>query len=275
MIIHADTVAGTTCTETQTGWTAVRSFIVEGFDGSTNSEAAAADVLLKVSGLPKIGDSHDGPPGSDCICISRQATPIGPATWRVECQYSSDLQYQDGWRYSVSGTTIERESLQTPYGTDVPKLEPTGTLANGKTYSVMDAVQPTMTFLRPSIILTVSRRCKLTTFDPFTVARSVVGRVNENSFDITDANLNDKQTNSYNWLCIRCSGEMVTKDVVDATLEFQYDDQQWDMTAYFIDPDTGRPVAGGTEANGCVVTISGDDVYEAFDFSTIGIGSMT
>lgn len=255
--VHNDLIEGGTITEDDRGFSATRIFIVEDFLEGDQKQRIAN--VLKHNDIPKLKDQYPGETTTPIYCTSRTAEPIGPSQYRVTCQYSSAQAGQPKWKYSMNGSTVQRNVSEDVTGALLPKLKPTQKSSDGKRDFAIEcpAIQPLIGKIQPQPVFSATARLPVTTFYP-ELGLIFVGKVNSSPIHAFGDN------NTGMLLCTRISADQVDDQFWDVTIEWQYDANEWKGAAVYIDPQTRMPIENASTENGSKITA---DLYDSIDFN--------
>lgn len=252
-----DVVEGASLSETQDGYEEIRVAWVDSLSGRADQRLYNA---VRAAGVPRFGDPHPSIPnlrvvqrsaafegGNDRVVVTltyrvpqaNEGPPSDPAGGAAQAgivRVGSTVQGGTTQRDVFGDPIIVRHKLQgsseyTPQGADVE-------------LSI------------PQLVLTETRKESGT---PANTARAFVGRVNQFACFGGAART---------WLCTRIEGTTNDRGAsYEVTYEFQYNEQTWDATVVFRDPETGRPVDEPEEGEG-IKTVQ---VYSVANFAALGL----
>ncbi len=231
----SDIVEGATATATREGVQLTRMFQVMGLEGS-NSAAKTVQALY-YSGVPRPGEPH--PDLTDVSATNVSVDFQGPTMARVTVQYAQDKAKEkapnsDPAQVSVGATLQTTVTTNDSEGKTVfvNFTRPSVPAGPGGTPAEVAAVEydPQPGEVQIQVPCVVLRYTRKELGSPQKKAMEYVGTVNEFTFAGQDER---------KWLCTRIDG--VSNDngksyVVD--YEFQFKENTWDVTAFYIDRAT-------------------------------------
>jgi hypothetical protein len=228
-----------------------RTFHVSGFTGAANQRPFEAETA---TGIPSYGSAH--PSISPLLVVNKSARMIDANNAHVTVTYR---------RPRIEQKPDPTNNSETPTLTmSVSLVEVTSNRdANGSDIIVeYNSIQQSaeVTKQLPLVTFRLSRREQ---DHPTTRALACVGKINDASFTIGGQSLS-----AYTVLCTSINTRTDdNSQTFFVDYEFQYFAAGWDVTVYYIDPDTGRPPPDLVADTGIKVVA----VYEDVDFTTLGI----
>lgn len=229
-----DLMSGARATTDEQGMSVTRVFLIDDLTGPASTKMAQA---LSQTGIPRRGQPHPTIAGLSAFQIDYE--PISPTQIRVEVIYRApDIRFTVGdLNYEQISIDAVTELQQTQFDKDGRQMIVTARVEvedeNGNT-ELRDVDQVVEADIEvPRKVIRVSSNLRANDAE---VASAYVGTVN---------NANFKGYAPRTLLCTNYS--VNTPDGSDTwtrEIELVYKPDSWDLTAVFIDPDTGRPQEG-------------------------------
>lgn len=218
----------------------VRTHRIEDYAGVTAEDVAKS--ILDDAGLPKVGDELTFTDGSKVFLETRDIQQSDGRAY-VVCTYRR-RETDPVFRGGVTLETIETELDSSDQQITVEHQD----VVQGGSVSVLEP--------RPTLEATLVEA----TSSPGVIAATWTGRTNNGSWNGGAAGT---------WACVEVTfepiDEVAATPVWRFTYRFEKREAGWDPTVVFIDPETGRPAVGVTEANGGIKTVTW---YTQIDFSS-------
>lgn len=251
-----DVVEGGSLSETQDGYEVVRIAWVEDLTGRAEERLYNA---VRAAGVPRYGDPH--PSIQNLRVVQRSAAFEGgkdrvivTLTYRVPQANESPPSDPAGNTQAGIvrvGSTVQGGTTQKDVDGDPIVVKHK---LQGSTAFTTQGADVELSI--PQHVLSETRKERST---PANTSRAFTGKVNQ--FAIWGGA-------ARTWLCTRIDG--TTNDgglTYEVTYEFQFNDQTWDATVVFRDPETGRPVDAPVAREG-IKTVQ---VYQVANFAALGL----
>lgn len=245
--VRIDRIEGSACRLSADGFEADRVATVSGLSGDAADRLRAA---VEAAGIPRIGDAH--PTITSLYAQRLDVVPDGATAAVVTIHYRSRAAEMGQPPVVEVGSSV----VQTTTDTDdtgervTVSYSPTGETADTKTQGARLSVMAPQTTLRFA---------RTEDANPLAKARSFVGTINRTAVFDSDAGT---------WLCTAIGGRSTGGGgAYEVTYEFQYQDQGWQPTASYTDPQTNRPPSDVVDGLG-VKTVH---IYREKEFKELGL----
>jgi len=245
--VRIDRIEGSACRLSADGLEADRVATVSGLSGHAADRLHAA---VEAAGIPRIGDAH--PTIAGLYAHRIEVVPDGATAAVVTIHYRS----RSAEMGEVPVVEVGSSVVQTTTDTDevgrriAVSYSPTGTSTDMKTQGARLSVLAPQTTLRFA---------RTEDANPLAKARSFAGTINKTAVFDSDAGT---------WLCTAIGGRSIGGGgAYEVTYEFQYQDQGWQPTASYTDPQTNRPPPDVVDGLG-VKTVN---IYREKEFKELGL----
>jgi hypothetical protein len=273
---YADIVEGASFRDGENGREAVRVFTLSGITGDPPARIARA---LERPIIPRRMDPHPTEPG--IICLDLSARALDPTIVEVTATYGvpatqSLLPENEAARGVMEvGATVSAATTQKDVNGDaimvtgrrfVHRDDPDGAGALLQSLGIVSGFrfEDQGGDVEIQIPMPAMRVSRIEPANPWRLARTYVGRVNARRW-------NDGEPRT--WLCTAING--TTNDfgkTFEVSYEFQFNDETWDATVVYIDPDTGQPTSEAIELlRRGIPAIRTVQVYRTIDFDPLGL----
>ena len=263
MSVTKNIITGESVSEGPDGFRATVVYHLTGVTGNPEQRVASA---LFTAGIPQPGDPYPGIAG--LRVHSRTATPITDSTTtavKVVVQYEQlkvDQQPADSTQLpqiSVGGSLNQVTTQKDVFGNQITVSHTFDQAdADGNITTTTKTQGGEVEVQVPATVFQYVRREPIS---PGILSLEYVGKINGSFFAGADAG---------KWLCTRIEGQSDDGgQTYTVTYEFQKNDDGWDATVLYIDPDTGRPPIGLVEGEG-IKTVQ---VYRMADFGQLNLGA--
>ncbi len=211
-------------------------------------------LALRIFGMPQIGDEH--PYIADMLLTRRLPSTVEDGTVDVRLRYDRrDEEDNPEYARIDIGTSAHQDETNVDSDGTVMEVFKPGSTAPRTLEEVQGGVVPIMV---PKSTI-VYRRRELGS--PGEKSKEYVGKTCAGPWSLDDATISQ-------WLCTGITGTSIDGGkTYDVTYTFEFDENQWFVRVYWIDPDTGKPRSDATEGDGW-----GEfDIYENIDFNGLNL----